>query len=672
MSVKLADTLAPMGDFAIGESKDIDIKINGTNKRLQQAYEDGDLGGSAIQTDTLPIPTSENENFIYQYTGSSGTYTNGFFYQCEAWGYWGWDCDGTILYTKDTETIVGKNVYIDSSGTMSLEGTITQVADDYSTLTYIDTNDNTHECVRDNNEDMANQGYTWIEKEVSPSNVKVDNTSIVQDSSTHKISVAETYETTKTCKDIDEWNALSPTEQAKYENVILEQDETTTPISIVDMVQNGNMHAVTSNAVHDYVQPIKDVIPSNASASNKLVAKSDIVTKYNYTMVGTASLEDDIKTFVTALIALGANTYVGFFNRSGSLGTAGNYNITIYAEEGTSTFASGYIALGAGALGKTQYIVSYYKPTGSSEEWTIKQLATEKDMIASSSSIQSIQALLEEVQPQNWGAGTYQGALIINGWGVGTYQMTKTNNTSANHKTVIYGTFSTATENAQPFIATYTSSNTWNIIYTALKSYVDAKVREVYRVPYNISIANFLTRFTQIGIYKGEAFIEDSIGGTAINHWCSYDVTISSDAEVYVGDIKLTDLETGDIYVYKSYGVGAFSWGLVGKFIKSCEGFISPNQSLTVTLENFTCVRGNLVVQGYGGWNLQLRQLGQSSKVYAETSDENNFVKIVEQNNTIVNIITISNPEYNKLVLTNVGSETEHFWFVGVKDWVVN
>ena len=27
---------------------------------------------------------------------------------------------------------------------------------------------------------------------------------------------------------------------------------------------------------------------------------------------------------------------------------------------------------------------------------------------------------------------------------------------------------------------------------------------------------------------------------------------------------------------------------------------------------------------------------------------------------------------YNKIVLTNVGSETEHFWFVGVKDWVVN
>lgn len=124
---------------------------------------------------------------------------------------------------------------------------------------------------------------------------------------------------------------------------------------------------------------ITEKIPSNASSSNKLVAKSDAVIKHNYSMVGTASLEDDIKTFVTALIALGANTYVGFFNRSGNLGTAGNYSITIYAEEGTSTFASGYIALGAGAMGKTQYEVSYYKPTGSSEEWTIKKLVTESE-----------------------------------------------------------------------------------------------------------------------------------------------------------------------------------------------------------------------------------------------------------------------------------------------------
>lgn len=117
---------------------------------------------------------------------------------------------------------------------------------------------------------------------------------------------------------------------------------------------------------------------NDASAINwkKLTTTDEIAIKYDYTMTGTASLEDDIKTFVTALMALGTNTYVGFFNRSGSLGTAGNYSITVYAEEGTSIFASGYIALGAGAVGKTQYLVSYYKPTGSSEEWKIEKLVT--------------------------------------------------------------------------------------------------------------------------------------------------------------------------------------------------------------------------------------------------------------------------------------------------------
>lgn len=470
MSVKLADTLAPMGDFAIGESKDIDIEINGTNKRLQQAYEDGDLGGSAIQTDTLPIPTSENENFIYQYTGSSGTYTNGFFYQNKKWGYLGWDCDGTILYTKDTETVVGKNVYIDSSGTMSLEGTITQVADDYSTLTYIDINEDTHECTRDNNEDMANQGYTWIEKEVSPSNVKVDNESIVQDSSTHKISVANTYETTKTCTDIDEWNALSPTEQAKYENVILERDETTTPISIVDMVQNGNMHAVTSNAVYDCVQTIKNVIPSNATLNNKLVSARDNNFAYNI-------LENN--TDLNTLVSTGTyTTHIDAGNESTCHAIkAGWHQVYVTNSFGNTSVVQQICILNDNAI---------YSRTSDSTSWTEwTKLSKEKDMIASSSSIQSLQALLDEVQPQLWSEGTYQGALIINGWGIGTYQMTKTTNESANHKVVIYGTFSTATENAQPFIATYTSSNTWNIIYTALKTLFTTPIKRILGI--NIS-----------------------------------------------------------------------------------------------------------------------------------------------------------------------------------------
>lgn len=282
MGVRLADTLEPLGDFPVAESKDVDIEINGTNKRLQQAYEDGDLGGgSTIQTDTLPIASAEEEDKIYQYTGEDGTYINGYFYQCVSYGYLGWEVDSSTVYTKDIDTTIGKKVYTENNGTFTEIGTINEVADDKSTMSYIDSNGDTFDCVRDNNFDIQNVGYTWIEKETSPSNVKVDNVSIVEDMNTHEISVSEDYETTKTVDTIDDWNNLSLAEKAKYKNVLVKNDETTTPISIVDMVQNGNMHAVTSNAVYDYVQTIKNVIPSNATLNNKLVSARDNNFAYN-------------------------------------------------------------------------------------------------------------------------------------------------------------------------------------------------------------------------------------------------------------------------------------------------------------------------------------------------------------------------------------------------------
>ena len=44
--IKLADTLAPMGEFPAAESKDIEITLTGgVKKSVQKAYEDGDLGG---------------------------------------------------------------------------------------------------------------------------------------------------------------------------------------------------------------------------------------------------------------------------------------------------------------------------------------------------------------------------------------------------------------------------------------------------------------------------------------------------------------------------------------------------------------------------------------------------------------------------------------------------
>lgn len=46
MAVKLADTLAPMGDFPAAKSNNIEITLSGgAKKSIQDAYDDGDLGG---------------------------------------------------------------------------------------------------------------------------------------------------------------------------------------------------------------------------------------------------------------------------------------------------------------------------------------------------------------------------------------------------------------------------------------------------------------------------------------------------------------------------------------------------------------------------------------------------------------------------------------------------
>lgn len=85
MSIKLADTLAPMSnDFYAVESENVGIDIDGTSKSIQQAYEDGDLsgGGSSIQMETMPIASSEYEGAIYQYIGDSGTYKKNAWYEC--------------------------------------------------------------------------------------------------------------------------------------------------------------------------------------------------------------------------------------------------------------------------------------------------------------------------------------------------------------------------------------------------------------------------------------------------------------------------------------------------------------------------------------------------------------------------------------------------------------
>ncbi len=70
MSVKLADTLAPMGEFPIAESKDIILtKTDGTEKSIQKMYDDGELSGVLSQfigtkAEWNVLSSSEKNQFI--------------------------------------------------------------------------------------------------------------------------------------------------------------------------------------------------------------------------------------------------------------------------------------------------------------------------------------------------------------------------------------------------------------------------------------------------------------------------------------------------------------------------------------------------------------------------------------------------------------------------------
>ena len=70
MAIKLADTLAPMTEnFPAAEAKDVEITLTGgIKKRLQKAYEDGDLGGGVeglVAVETMPSTPKVKDVVLY-------------------------------------------------------------------------------------------------------------------------------------------------------------------------------------------------------------------------------------------------------------------------------------------------------------------------------------------------------------------------------------------------------------------------------------------------------------------------------------------------------------------------------------------------------------------------------------------------------------------------------
>lgn len=92
MAVRVADNLKTANDstefpVAFGNVVWLNKDKSGATEDysdLQTMYNNDELGngGSAIQVDLLPHPSADELGKIYEFIGSTGTYVNGYFYEC--------------------------------------------------------------------------------------------------------------------------------------------------------------------------------------------------------------------------------------------------------------------------------------------------------------------------------------------------------------------------------------------------------------------------------------------------------------------------------------------------------------------------------------------------------------------------------------------------------------
>ena len=92
MAVRVSDNLKTQNDstefpVAFGDSIWLNKDKSGATEDysdLQTMYNNDELGngGSSIQVDTMPIASVDELGKIYEFIGSTGTYVNGYFYEC--------------------------------------------------------------------------------------------------------------------------------------------------------------------------------------------------------------------------------------------------------------------------------------------------------------------------------------------------------------------------------------------------------------------------------------------------------------------------------------------------------------------------------------------------------------------------------------------------------------
>lgn len=174
------------------------------------------FGGQVIQVDELPTASAAEEDKIYQYVGDTDALTgvtNGYFYKCVS--------DGAVSPSYSWENIKvseGDTIQVETMPTASAgeEGKIYQYIGE-TNLSF--TNGRFYRCVSDGE---ASPSYNWEEVNFG-------------DSTPHWTGTQAEYNA-----------AASGIEDGTIVNITDDYQE---GVEVVDIVENGNMNAVTSNAV---------------------------------------------------------------------------------------------------------------------------------------------------------------------------------------------------------------------------------------------------------------------------------------------------------------------------------------------------------------------------------------------------------------------------------------
>lgn len=118
-----------------------------------------------------------------------------------------------------------------------------------------------------------------------------------------------------------------------------------------------------------------NIIPANANAHNKLVAKSDVIIRHDYSITGTTDAIADTKALVNHIITLGVGTYAGEFKRTGI--TFSSYRLTYFMDGTYTRSVSGLVTYSINASTDATYQISYVEDVehGTAPVWKIVSLS---------------------------------------------------------------------------------------------------------------------------------------------------------------------------------------------------------------------------------------------------------------------------------------------------------